>query len=42
VDNQIGDGGDDDVLDDREARDRHLARARALGETYFGTVGVTA
>ena len=31
-----------DVLDDREARDRHLATARQLGERYFGTVGVEA
>jgi hypothetical protein len=25
-----------DVLDDREARNRHLAQARHLGESYFG------
>jgi NAD(P)H dehydrogenase (quinone) len=31
-----------DALDDREARDRHLATARQLGERYFGTVGVGA
>lgn len=31
-----------DVLDDREARNRHLARVRDLGEVYFGTVGVEA
>jgi NAD(P)H dehydrogenase (quinone) len=31
-----------DALDDREARDRHLAKARQLGERYFGTVGVGA
>ena len=31
-----------DVLDDREARNRHLARVRALGESYFGRVGVEA
>lgn len=27
-----------DVLDDRAARDRHLATARRLGEAYFGRV----
>lgn len=31
-----------DVLDDREERNRHLARARELGESYFGRVGVEA
>ena len=31
-----------DVLDDGEARGRHLATARQLGERYFGTVGVGA
>lgn len=31
-----------DVLDDRAARERHLARARDLGESYFGRVGVEA
>jgi NAD(P)H dehydrogenase (quinone) len=31
-----------DVLDDGEARDRHLARARELGQSYFGTAGVEA
>jgi NAD(P)H dehydrogenase (quinone) len=31
-----------DALDDREARDRHLATARQLGERYFCTVGVGA
>jgi hypothetical protein len=28
-----------DVLDDGEARDRHLARARELGESYFSRPG---
>jgi NAD(P)H dehydrogenase (quinone) len=31
-----------DVLDDGEARGRHLATARQLGERYFDTVGVGA
>jgi NAD(P)H dehydrogenase (quinone) len=31
-----------DVLDDRAARDHHLAKARNLGESYFGRVGVEA
>jgi NAD(P)H dehydrogenase (quinone) len=31
-----------DALDDRAARSRHLARARTLGESYFGTVGAEA
>ena len=31
-----------DALDDGEARGRHLATARQLGETYFGVVGVDA
>jgi NAD(P)H dehydrogenase (quinone) len=31
-----------DVLDDREARNRHLATARELGESYFGRVEVEA
>jgi hypothetical protein len=31
-----------DVLDDREARGRHLAKARELAESYFGRVGVEA
>jgi NAD(P)H dehydrogenase (quinone) len=31
-----------DALDDREARARHLAKARQLGETYFGAVGAEA
>ena len=31
-----------DVLDDRDARTRHLAKAQQLGERYFGTVGAAA
>ena len=31
-----------DVFDDREARNRRLARVRELGESYFGRVGVEA
>ena len=31
-----------DVLDDRAARTRHLARARELGESHFGRAGVAA
>lgn len=31
-----------DVLDDRAARERHLAKARELGESYFGRVEVEA
>jgi len=31
-----------DVLDNSEARERHLARARHLGQSYFGRVAVEA